>query len=264
MNDDHFYFDEKEEKFYIEKNGQSYEDFVKKIKNPIQDEWGLEKLDGNFVTISKNCKEIKFKKEGEKTKNIFVVNIHQVNYLIDKFKYKHYKIDGKLYLERNINDSLNFNEIENLPNLLFKEDYEKAIENISLKSKVLLDDLSLMYFNYQKFDDHRSEFILSDERKELFKKLTNLINIKRFIPLCGPKSIGKTTSLLYYLKMKAPGKYFYINLSYCKKLLNDGKKELLCLCICKELFNCMKFEDIIPLYTDLYETFFNNIMDIFR
>ena len=70
-----------------------------------------------------------------------------------------------------------------------------------------------MYYDYQKVKV-KSEFILTEERKQFFKKLYDLNQTKRFIPICGPKYIGKTTSLLYYLKVYARMKYFYINLKH--------------------------------------------------
>ncbi len=261
MNNSQFYFDEEKNTFFIQKDEISFEEFVKKII-PIKGEFKFEKINNVFVKISKNSKYVKFIKNGEEEKNIFVVNIHQVYFLIEKFKFNHYKIDGKLASEINIDDNLDFNVIEYIPNLLFKDDYYKAKEDISTKNKILLDDLSLMYYDYQKFKDQDDFFILSEERNEFFKELTYLRKKKKFIPICGPKSIGKTTSLLYYLKMNAMWQYFYINLSYCKKLLNDGKKEILCLCICKELFNCLMFEDVIAFYDTLSEINYNNIMDL--
>ena len=130
---------------------------------------------------------------------------------------------------------MNFSEITYLENLLTKVEFNKAKENIENKNPIFLDDLSLIYSDYQKFKKN-SEFIITNEVNEFIEKLKLLNKSKRFIPICGPKSIGKTTSLLYYLKNYAALKYFYINLSYCKKLLVNGDKKNLCLCICKELF----------------------------
>lgn len=257
--DQEFYFDEESNTFYTKKGGESYESFFKKLK-PMKNDWSFHKVNDVEVTFSKNSKNIKFTKNGE-TKNIFVVNSYQVAFLIKKFKYNDYKIDGKFITETNFDDCLNFSEITYLENLLTKDDFNKAKENIENKNPIFLDDLSLIYSDYQKFKKN-SEFIMTNEIAEFFEKLKLLNKQKRFIPICGPKSIGKTTSLLYYLKNYAARKYFYINLSYCKRLLADGDKKNLCLCICKELFNCLKFEDVNKLYNSLYEMNYINIMDI--
>ena len=257
--DKEFYFDEENDTFYTVKGGESYEDFFKKLK-PMKKDWSFHKVNDVEVTFSKNSKNIKFTKNGE-TKNIFVVNSYQVSFLLKKFKYNDYKIDGKLITETNFDDSLNFSEITYLENLLTKVEFNKAKENIENKNPIFLDDLSLIYSDYQKFKKN-SEFIITNEVNEFIEKLKLLNKSKRFIPICGPKSIGKTTSLLYYLKNYAALKYFYINLSYCKKLLVNGDKKNLCLCICKELFNCLKFEDVNKFYNSLYEMNYVNIMDI--
>ena len=261
MYDDHFYFDEKENKFYFSKGGKSYEDIFKDLQKIHGDNF-FQQVDDVFVTFSKNSKKIKFIKE-DKTTEIFVVNANQVLFLLKKFNYKHYLIHGKNAKDININDNLNFQEIKYLENLLFQNDYDKANENIKEKEKIILDDLSLIYYDYQKVESKiNAEFILTEERNNFFEKLYQLNQTRRFIPICGPKYIGKTTSLLYYLKVYARWKYFYINLKHCQKLISLGKKEELLLCISKELFNCMKFEDIIIFYRTLNEKNYINVMDI--
>ena len=259
MYDSHFYFDENLNKFYSHKDGTPYEDIFHTLE-PINGDYILHTVDDVPITFSKNSKIIKFI-EDEKSKEIFVINANQVLFLIKKFKYEHYEIDGKNSKEVNINDNLNFFQIKYLKHLLFQEDFNKANENIIEKEKILLDNLSLMYYDYQKVKV-KSEFILTEERKQFFKKLYDLNQTKRFIPICGPKYIGKTTSLLYYLKVYARMKYFYINLKHCQKLILKGKKEELMLCICKELFNCMPFEDVLNFYNTINEKTYINVMDI--
>jgi len=222
MYDSHFYFDENVNKFYSNKEGISYEDIFHNLE-PINRDFILHIVDNVPVTFSKNSKIIKFI-EGEKTKEIFVVNANQVFFLLKKFKYEHYEIDGKNSNEININDKLKFVEIKYFNHLLFQVDFNKANENIQEKEKILLENLSLMYYDYQKVKI-KSEFILTEERKRFFKKLNELNQTRRFIPICGPKYIGKTTSILYYLKVYARMKYFYINLKYCQKLILSGKKK---------------------------------------
>ena len=261
MLDQEYYFDENLNKFFVSKDGKSYEEIFKEIKDDIKDDWIFYQVNNVDITISKNSKYIKFIKE-QKITDIFIVNASQVYFLLDKFKYKHYLLDGKDTNTIILNDNLNFNTITYLDNLLFIEDFKKAKEDIKTKKKILLEDLSLKYYDYQKIKIIKSEFILTQEREDFYKKLKYLCNIKRFIPICGPKYIGKTTSLLYFLKTYARNKYFYINLNYCKKLFNDEGKEELYLCICKELFNCMPFEEVKKIYNSFFIQNFKNIMDI--
>ena len=259
MDDKHFYFDEINNIFYINENGLSYKEIFDSLK-PIKDDWTFYEKDDVFVTISKNSKIIKFIK-GKDIKEIFITNAYQVLFLLNKFNFNHYKIDGKNKNEINIGDNLGFSEIEYLDNLLYQEDFAKVDENIKNNTTVFLNNLSLMYFNYQKIKED-SEFILTKERNAFITHLKSLFPKNKFIPICGPKSIGKTTTLLYYLKMNARRKYFYINLNYCKKLFSLNKKEELYLCICKELFNCMQFKDVQIFYNYLCQNKYSNIMEL--
>ena len=89
-------------------------------------------------------------------------------FLLRKFNFKYFLIDGK-YKEININDNLNFQEIKYLENLLFQKDYDKANEDIKLKEKILLENLSLIYYDYQKVKTKfKKEFIMTEERKNFF------------------------------------------------------------------------------------------------
>ena len=212
------------------------------------------------VTLSKNSKDISFIKDGNE-KKIFITNAYQVLFLLNKFNFAHYKVDGKNMGEFIISDDLLFSKIEYLDNLLCEEDFKKVDEDLKNNTKVFLKNLSLLYFNYQKIKED-SEFILTNERKDFFAHLKTLLQKNKFIPICGPKSIGKTTTLLYYLKMNARRKYFYINLNYCKKLLLSDKKEELYLCVCKELFNCMTFKEVIKFYNYIYKKNYINIMEL--
>lgn len=207
MNDKHFYFDETKNIFYINENGLSYKEIFDSLL-PIKDDWTFYEKDGVSVTISKNSKIIKFIK-GNDIKEIFITNAYQVLFLLNKFNFNHYKIDGKNKNEINIRDNLDFSEIDYLDNLLYQEDFAKVDENIKNNTTVFLINLSLMYFNYQKIKED-SEFILTKKRNAFLTHLESLLQKNKFIPICGPKSIGKTTTLLYYLKMNARRKYFYI------------------------------------------------------
>ena len=180
MDDKHFYFDEINNIFYINENGLSYKEIFDSLK-PIKDDWTFYEKDEVFVTISKSSKIIKFIK-GKDIKEIFITNAYQVLFLLNKFNFNHYKIDGKNKNEINIGDNLDFSEIEYLDNLLYQEDFAKVDENIKNNTTVFLNNLSLMYFNYQKIKED-SEFILTKERNAFITHLKSLFPKNKFIPI---------------------------------------------------------------------------------
>ena len=60
--------------------------------------------------------------------------------------------------------------------------------------------MSIVYDKYQKYELLPDNFVLTKERIEFFNTLKELLDINNLISICGPKSIGKTTSLLYFKK----------------------------------------------------------------
>lgn len=178
------------------------------------------------------------------------------------FEFKRYKIkdkDGNI--KKKINNNLDFDEIIYLENILEKEEYNKV--QTPMKEDISLNNLSLLYFDYQKHEyKEDGKFELTKEREDFFNQLNTLTRDNNFIPICGPKSIGKTASILYYAKKNYKNQYFYINLSYCKNLLLNDKYEQLYLCICKELCNCLEFEEITQFYNYISNQKYSNIMKL--
>ena len=73
--------------------------------------------------------------------------------------------------------------------------------------------------------------------------MKNEINNNNFIPICGPESIGKTSTILGYFSLNRDKyEYLYTNLKTLDKYKGDEIKiqEL----IVKELFHCLRLEDI--------------------
>ena len=124
-----------------------------------------------------------------------------------------------------------------------------------------LNLLSILYDKYQKFNVSSENFELTEERKEFFKSIKNLLDEKNFICICGPKSIGKTTSLLYFRK-KYILSSFYINLTYCKRLFDSNYMEELYLIICKELFYCLNFDEVNKVHSFLENRKFVSLMNM--
>ena len=93
MNDSQFYFDEINNIFYINEGGPSYKEIFDNLK-PLKEDWIFYEKDTVPVTLSKNSKDISFIKDGNE-KKIFITNAYQVLFLLNKFNFDHYKVDGK-------------------------------------------------------------------------------------------------------------------------------------------------------------------------
>lgn len=256
-----FFFNEKENKFYLPDQSKTYESFYQEKKD-IKDE--LEKViiyNENYkLYLSENSKIIKFIGK-EKQYDIFVSNVGQLTFLINYFGFQKYimlkngvKSDKTLY-------SLDFDTIKEVDNYLNVEEYKEVNKPSNNNSNIPLKSLSILYNKYQKYYISTNEFILTNERITFFDKLKNLLRNTNFVSICGPKSIGKTTSLLYFQKVYIT-KSLYINLSYCKKLYESNRIEELNLVICRELYNCLKFKEVNEVYQFLEKNKFNSLMDL--
>ena len=216
------------------------------------------------IRISKFSKKIIFKGNGY-NEEIFIVNKNQILYLLNLFHFKKYKIKKNNVEYKNIiSDYLDFDEIIYCENDLDEKDFKTANKIIQKDQKiVMLSSLSLSFYDYQKnsFSKIDGEFELTEERKLFFKKLEELINEKNFIPICGPKYIGKSISILYFLKIYIQSYYFYINLSYCKKLFLENRNECFSY-ISKELYYCLTFDNVQKIYNYISKNNYKNIMEI--
>lgn len=264
MSGQYFVFEEKEKKFYLINEKKSFEALFKDIVFEEGEDFAYVSINGIPVKISRNSKYVKFSGNGYNEK-IFIVNTNQALFIINLFKFKNFKVKRENGTFTNgIFDDLDFNEIIYSETPLDEKEYKIVNTLIKKNDKISLDKLSLFYLDYQNYDFSRvidGEFELSPERKDFYDKL-KVLQKKRFIPIIGPKSIGKTTSLLYYLKSYWFSQYFYINLTYWRDMLAKNKYEDLLLCICKELFNYMTFSDVQKFYGIFYGKNYISAMDI--
>lgn len=253
-----FIYDEKEEKFYLPDKEIDYQEFFnKQTKNNLG--CNIKYKDKYVVNLSENSKIITFE-DFDKVHKIFISDENQVIYLIKFFGFKKYIVLKNGNEVKKIALSLNFDTIKRVKNYLKIDEFLKANETIG-DSNFSLDLLSIVYDKYQKYELLPDNFVLTKERIEFFNTLKELLDINNFISICGPKSIGKTTSLLYFRK-KYLLNSFYINLSYCKKLFEYQNMDELYLIICKELNNCLSFDEVNKVYTFLEKKTFKSLMNI--
>ena len=259
---DKFHFDEAKKQFYLPNQKTSFQEFFneqkkKSVNNRLEN--NIFDINKTKVFISNNSKIITFI-DFKENYEVFICCKEQVLFFLEKFNFDKFVVLKNGKEVGKIPNSLDFDTIKRVENYLKEEDFNKANELIK-DSDIPLNKLSLLYENYQKFSVLSKKFRLTSERKEFFNKLEKLIDNNNLIYICGPKSIGKTTSLLYYLK-KYTMRHFYINLSYLKTLFQPKDKNELCLAICKELYNCLNFEDVKDAYAFLNEKQYSSIMEL--
>ena len=129
---------------------------------------------------------------------------------------------NNIYLFVHQGKFINLSE-ENLNNYTNQNRYPEEEKLISPET------ISPFYFNYCSFVDEKSQkdykFILTNERKTLQNKLENYISIPltdKFLVICGPKGIGKTSFLLYFCNEYSIFRLLYLN---AKTLINASKEK---------------------------------------
>ena len=256
-----FFYNEKENKFYLPDQSKTYESFYEEKKDKKEELGKVIIYKEKYkLFLSENSKIMKFIGK-EKQYDIFVSNGGHLTFLI-----KHYGFKKFILLKNGVQTnktlySLDFDTIQEVDNYLNEEEYKEVNKPLNNNSDIPLKSLSILYNKYQKYNISTNEFILTNERKTFFDKLTKLLSNTNFVSICGPKSIGKTTSLLYFQKVYITSS-LYINLSYCKKLYESKQIEELNLVICRELFNCLTFEEVNEVYQFLEKNKFNSLMDL--
>lgn len=253
-----FYFDENKEQFYLPNKETTFQDYFNQQKSKELKE-NIYCQNETKYCVSNNSKFIKFI-DFKNTHNIFICSKEQVLFLLEKFGFDKFIVLKSGIEVDHIKNSLDFDTIQRVENYLKKAEFEKANKAIN-DSIIRLDDLSLLYEKYQKFNILSKNFHMTKEREEFFKKLKALIGNNNIVYISGPKYIGKTTSLLYYLKNNVV-RYFYINLSYIKKLFESKNKSELNLSISKELYSCLDFEEVKLVYSYLNQKEYSSIMEL--
>lgn len=270
-----FIFIEQSLKFCLPNKTKSLEDFFNE-KNKEENFYGNYihvKLNGKSFYMSKNSKVITFIDINEKKIPIFITETKQILIVIKFLKFQKYIILKNFEKKEDMTDKLDFDSIKQVNNYLFENDYNLANKEINEDEKVYLTSLSLSYQQYQKHIINQKDevFYLNDKKKEFNFILKNQLSEKKIILICGPKSIGKSTSLLYFMKLNFKGDYFYYNLSFFDKFLKNNRiKEYFILNFCKELYNILPFEEVEKYYNILnkidiknsFETLINLIKNL--
>ena len=240
------YFNQQSYKFYQVNTNEELETIYnsnEKIK--IEDKIYIKKE--KIYYICPNPRYITFIFPPNITKSIFISDAAQISKIRELYQDTKFfmKLEGQdSFVE--MNDLKNRKYLEIKIEVLYKNDkeYQESIETID-PSELTLRNLSIVSKDYLYIPEsiENIKFDLTDERKDFFKYLENEIETNNFIPICGPESIGKTSSILgFFCQNRCEYEYLYTNLKTLDKYKGDEIKiqEL----IVKELFHCTTLETI--------------------
>ena len=246
------FYDEKKKKFFIDSSLKV--SFQELYKNPsgkiMKDEVNNELITKNkLIYIFNKPHIITFTfPEGEK-KEIFLANMSQLLFINKKV--------GREYREEISDDGINYSKsddnfksyeskyIKYVISDINEEDYEKSIAYISSNENLGLKYLSLNYKYYLEnsnlVNNPKEFFLNTDERKDFFKFLNDKIVSNKYLALCGLEGIGKTASILAYLKYYSLNSYFYFNVKAIEKLLLNNQIEEIRKILLTEAYHCIEF-----------------------
>ena len=276
------YYDDKNHKFMLNSTSKvSFEDFYK-IKNSNQvkidknnNELINEKDNLNIKYLFNNPHNIKFSFPDGETNEIYISNMRQLLFINDKIiKKKKYNIiisdNGiEYYMTNDLKKIYASKYIKYIISLINLEDYKKSSSYINESESLGLKDLSLNYEYYldntQFVNNDKIFFSITEQRKEFFEFLNNKLLEQQYLPICGLEGIGKTASILAYLKYTNKT-YFYFNIKTINKLLESNEIEKLREILMKEMYHFIAFENA-KYYYDYLDKLLNDkisSIDLFK
>ena len=226
---------------------------------------------GEYVYFYSNPKRMIFFFPENERKEIFICNSYQIIKLKRLFA-NDYNIEGSndniSYLKINkIDDTLSFKYIKFINPNIIEDEFNYSRRFKSLTDNLSLKDLSLNYKYYlenSNFCENKEIFFIkSEERKIFFQLIDNYLKKDNFIAFCGLEGIGKTVSILAYLKFNKFC-YFYYNMKTIDKLLKEKNNKEIIQIILKEMYHFMEFENANYFYTLIKDIVnkYNSTMDI--
>ena len=281
--DKKFKFDEKTFKFYLSYENKTFEELynykiydkeetsnIKEISKNVENGYTYKLIEyNNFLYSFSNPHKIKFIFPDGNTQEIYISNVDQIFFLVQKYNstYLVQKTNSEEFEEERLQKNIPYKSIK-----LYKFKIE---ENMFNKSNTFIEnyvelqplDLSLYYNEYIDFygfiNNKHKFFIFSKERKEFFKFLSDEIkNNNKFICICGPEGIGKSTSILAFCRMNLSDYYyFYFNVKILNKFLN--KKDKIKDIIIKELFHCLDYE-LIKVNIEKIDNIIKESLNVFE
>jgi len=274
------YYDKENHKFMLSSTSKlSFEDLYNGKNEKSKDEKNHEFINETEVKNIKyfydNPHKITFSFPGDESHEIYIANTRQFLLIIKEItKGKELDIiksdDGKNFYQSD-DISLNYASkyIKYKISSINEEEYNNSISYVNDNGPLSLKDLSLYYDYYlenTKYVDNAQNFYsISEERKEFFKFLDRELKKNKYLPLCGLEGIGKTTSILAYLKCSMKT-YYYFNLKTINNLLESNEISKLRDILLKEMYHFIEFDEAKDYYNFLNEILEKKIssIDIFK
>ena len=230
--------------------------------------------EGGYIYLFNKPHRINFILPDGKNKEIFLANISQLMSINEKFgkdNVREISNDGITYARSSdISESFSNKYIRYVNSAKDKKDYNITRRYKTDVEKINLEDLSVNYEIYLENSNlvsHQGNFFVkTDERKEFFNFLDFHLSSRKVLALCGLKGIGKTASILAYLKCYKL-LYFYFNVKAIDKLLRQNEKQKIIKIILREMYNFFEdFEEAESYYNGIKKILENNhsVMDILR
>ena len=245
-----YYFNEKENCFYLGDGKTKISDFFMEHKESAKKEGNkiIITLD-KYIYIMESPKYIEFifpfeiteidpegKKKQSNKINIFVSSYSQIDQILMKYKNHYdfyYCVDDNENFIKFLRNDLNkiYSEIKKikLSNKKYTDIYDVNNEILTEYKQLNPNHLSLSYERYLKFsvniEDKVNFFNLTKERIEFFELLDDKLKSNNiFLPICGPEGIGKTSSILAYCKIKIINNYLYFNARAFSEFLKENNE----------------------------------------
>ena len=274
------YYDKKNHIFMLNQTSKvSFEDLynnsnVKSLDKKLN-ELIYEKNNSNIKYLYKNPHKIHFTFPDGKTYEIYIANMKQFSFINEEINIdKKYKIvisnDGKVYYENYNKDEIYASKyIKYVIASINIKDFNNSSFYIEDESALSLKNLSLNYDYYLEntyfVNNSNNFFINTDQRKEFFKFLDKQLSKQKYLALCGLEGIGKTASILAYLRYSNKN-YFYLNIKTVDNLLERNEISKLKDILLKEMYHFIHFDKVSYYYNLLDEIFKGNIssIDLFK
>ena len=261
------YYDKENHKFMLSSTSKlSFEDLYNGKNEKSKDEKNHEFINETDIKDIKyfydNPHNITFSFPNNESHEIYIANTRQFLLIIKEItKGKELDIiksdDGKNFYQSD-DISLNYASkyIKYKISSINEEEYNNSNSYVNVKGPLSLKDLSLYYDYYlenTKYVDNANNFYsISKEREEFFEFLDSKLLENKYLPLCGLEGIGKTTSILAYLKCSMKT-YFYFNLKTINNLLESNEISKLRDILLKEMYHFIEFDEARDYYDFLNE-----------
>ena len=255
------YYDKENHKFMLSSTSKlSFEDLYNGKNEKSKDEKNHEFINETDIKDIKyfydNPHNITFSFPNNESHEIYIANTRQFLLIIKEItKGKELDIiksdDGKNFYQSD-DISLNYASkyIKYKISSINEEEYNNSNSYVNVKGPLSLKDLSLYYDYY--VDNANNFYSISKEREEFFEFLDSKLLENKYLPLCGLEGIGKTTSILAYLKCSMKT-YFYFNLKTINNLLESNEISKLRDILLKEMYHFIEFDEARDYYDFLNE-----------